>query len=353
MSTDQPRTDTAPVAPALDTLRLAAWLDARGLPGAGAPLDVGYISGGSQNEIFEVARGDARMALRKPPPQAVTSRDAGIVREWRIIEALNGTDVPHTEAIALCDDPDVLGRPFYLMTFVDGWSPMGVPGGLAEPFRSDPSVRAPLAYEMVAGAAHLSGVDWRAAGLGDLGRPDGFHDRQVERWQRFFDRAGGRDLDGMDTATKWLQVHRPIDFVPGIMHGDFQFANVMFARGVPAELAAIVDWEMGTIGDPKLDLAWALRDWPATGEPTSGGTSYIDLAGMPSRDLLLQHYSTISGRQLDDFDYYLVLARWKLAIVLERGFLNAGDDPVLLSFGDTVVDLMRSAAELAETTSYR
>lgn len=342
---------TEAAAPAPDVRRLTEWMDGRGLAGSGSPTVVRLIAGGTQNEIYEVRRGEARMALRKPPQHAVPGRDDGIRREWRILAALLGSDVPHAGAIAACDDATVLGRPFYLMAFVDGWSPMSQPDGLAEPFRSDPSLRGELAYALVGGVARLGAVDWRAAGLGDLGRPDGFHDRQVDRWLAFFAKAGGRlDLDGMDTATAWLRAHRPIDFVPGVMHGDYQFANVMFGHGAPGRLAAVVDWEMGTIGDPKLDLAWALRDWPDSGEPTSAG--YIDLRGMPTRDALLEHYAAMSGRQVDDFDYYLVLARWKLAIVLEQGFRNAGDDPALLGFGETVVDLMHSAAELAESSDY-
>ncbi|WP_375482721.1 phosphotransferase family protein [uncultured Jatrophihabitans sp.] len=326
-------------------------MDAQQVPGHGAPT-VRYVSGGSQNEIFEVERDGVRMALRKPPQTAVAARDDGIRREWRILSALSDTDVPHARAVAMCDDPAVLGRPFYLMEFVDGWSPMGHPDGLAEPFHSDVAARAGLATGLVDGAALLGRVDWRSAGLTDFGRPEGFHDRQVDRWLTFWERTGGRDaIAGMAVATAWLRTHRPIDFVPGIMHGDYQFANVMFRHGAPGTLAALVDWEMGTIGDPKLDLAWALRDWPAAGPPRSAG--YISLVGMPERDALLARYSEVSGRQVDDFDYYLVLARWKLGIVLEQGYQNAGDDPLLQSFGRTVEDLMLAAADLAESTDFR
>src|SRR5690242_16838072 len=110
----------------IDVDKLAAWMDERGLGEHGAPVEHSYISGGSQNEIYEIRRGDLHGALRIPPPFAPDSRDAGIVREWRIIEALEGTDVPHTPAIAASDDPAVLGRAFYIMGFVDGWSPMGI-----------------------------------------------------------------------------------------------------------------------------------------------------------------------------------------------------------------------------------
>jgi aminoglycoside phosphotransferase (APT) family kinase protein len=197
-------------------------------------------------------------------------------------------------------------------------------------------------------------VDWQARGLGDLGRPEGFHERQVDRWTRFFDRIKGRELDGLDVASGWLRAHRPLDYVPGLMHGDYQFANVMFEHGAPARLAAIVDWEMGTVGDPKLDLGWMIQGWPAdTTAPEAATASYVDLHGMPSRDQLVAHYAEVSGRQVDDLDYYLVLAKWKLAIVLEQGFQRAGNDKKLLSFGPIVPNLMRSAAELAESSGYR
>lgn len=348
--------------PALDagqTDRLVAWMDAEGLPGAGAPLSSRFISGGSQNEIFELRRGDLHCAMRIPPATAPADRDRGIVREWRIIEALDGTDVPHTAAVAVCTDPSVLGRTFYLMGFVDGWSPMELEAGpngrqWPEPFHSDDEARRGLAYELVEGIARLGNVDWRACGLEDLGRPDGFHERQVDRWTSFLERIKGRELPGFDEAAAWLRAHRPIDYVPGIMHGDYQFANVMYEHGAPARLAAIVDWEMGTVGDPKLDLGWVVHSWPeetSTGDGSVGG--YVDMRHMPSRSEVLARYSEVSGRQVDDIDYYCVLAKWKLAVVLEQGYQRATEDtPTLQAFGPVVLDLMRGAAELAETTTY-
>jgi aminoglycoside phosphotransferase (APT) family kinase protein len=336
----------------IDVERLAGWLDESGLPGKGEPIEHRYVSGGAQNEIYEIRRGELHCALRIPPTTAPAARDEGIFREWRIIEALGGTDVPHTEAIAVCTDPSVLGRTFYLMEFVDGWSPMGVRGWPA-PFDTDLAARAGLAYQLTEGVALLGRVGWQAKGLHDLGRPDGFHERQVDRWTRYLDRVKGRELPGFETAAAWLRAHKPLDYVPGLMHGDYQFANVMYRHGAPARLAAIVDWEMGTVGDPKLDLAWMLRGWPEdTHAPEAATASYVDLTGMPSRDALVRHYSEVSGRQVDDMDYYDVLAQWKLGVVLEQGFQRAGDNEKLQAFGPMVLDLMKSAAELAETTAY-
>ncbi|MFW0785589.1 phosphotransferase family protein [Gordonia sp. CPCC 206044] len=337
----------------IDLDRLANWMDEAGLPGKGEPIDAEFLSGGTQNEIYSIRRGEQRCVIRIPPTAAPADRDKGILREWRIIEALDGTEVPHTTAIAACEDPSVLGRTFYLMGFVEGWSPMEHKRW-KEPFTSDLSLRAQLGYQLAEGIALLSKVDWRARGLEDLGRPDGFHERQVSRWTGFFERIKGRELDGMDVATRWLEDNRPIDYIPGLMHGDYQFANVMFEDGEPARLSAIVDWEMGTVGDPKLDLAWMVQGWPEdTSAESASESSYVDLRGMPSRDQMVQHYATVSGRQVDDLDYYLVLAKWKLAIVLEQGFQRAGDDHKLQSFGPIVPELMRSAAELAESTDYR
>jgi aminoglycoside phosphotransferase (APT) family kinase protein len=338
----------------IDVERLGAWMDEVELPGTGEPIEHRYVSGGSQNEIYELQRGDLHCALRVPPTSAPAPRDDGIVREWRIIEALDGTDVPHTAAVALCTDRAVLGRTFYLMGFVDGWSPMALTGGWPAPFDTDVHARRGLAYQLVEGIALLSQVDWRAKGLHDLGRPDGFHERQVDRWTAFLERIRGRDLPGFDEAAAWLRAHRPLDYVPGLMHGDYQFANVMYRHGAPARLAAIVDWEMGTVGDPKLDLGWTVQGWPDdTERPDAAAASYVDMAGLPSRDDVIAHYADISGRQVDDIDYYMVLARWKLAVVLEQGYQRAGDDAKLQAFGPMVLDLMQGAAELAATTDYR
>jgi aminoglycoside phosphotransferase (APT) family kinase protein len=337
----------------IDFDRLAAWMDDNGVPGKGDPMETRFLSGGSQNEIYEIRRGEERCVIRIPPAAAPADRDEGILREWRIVHALDGSEVPHTPAVAVCEDKSVLGRPFYLMGFVDGWSPMDHRDWVP-PFDTDETARAGLGYQLAEGIALLSNVDWRARGLEGLGRPENFHERQVDRWSAFFERVKSRELDGMDVASEWLRAHNPIDYVPGIMHGDYQFANVMYEHGAPARLAAIVDWEMGTVGDPKLDLGWMVQGWPQdTAAPEAATSGYVNMLGMPSKDQVVAHYAEVSGRQVDDIDYYVILAKWKLAIVLERGYARAGDDEKLLAFGPLIVDLMRSAAELAESTDYR
>ena len=325
-------------------------MDAEGLAGAGEQVQARFVTGGASNELFEVTRGEHRWALRRPPRLVPEGRNETMLREHRILSALAGTGVPHPAVRAVCDDPSVLGATFYLMDFVDGWSPISEPSW-PEPFASDLTERRGLAFELVEAIAHLSQVDWRARGLEGLGRPDGFHDRQVDRWYAHLERFRFREIPGLDVAGDWLRGHRPRNFEPGIMHGDYQFANVMFHHGGPARLAAIVDWEMGTVGDPLLDLAWVVMGWPDEGEVRTGG--YVDYTGMPNRDELLDHYAKVSGRDVDDIDYYVVLARFKLAIVLEGGYARymagGADNEKMEAFGGVVLDPADQAAELART----
>jgi aminoglycoside phosphotransferase (APT) family kinase protein len=338
----------------LDRHRLERWMDAEGLPGTGSKLTVTPLSGGSQNQLYELRRGTARLVLRGAPAHADPARAARMMREYRLVRALGATDVPHARAHAATDDPAVLGRPFYVMDHVEGWSPL--PSGWPAPFDRDLEARAALAFELVDGIARLARVDWQALGLDGFGRPDGFHERQVDRWVSFLDAYRFRELPGLDTAAAWLRGYRPKTYSPGIMHGDYQFANVMYAPGGPARLAAIVDWEMATVGDPLLDLGWALITWSPEGDGMEHAR-YLDYTGMPPRDALLDHYAKVSGRPVDEIDYYVVLARFKLGIVLEQSVARAaaanGGDPQASPFVHMVPELIRKAAELSRTAVAR
>jgi aminoglycoside phosphotransferase (APT) family kinase protein len=337
-----------------DAERLARWMDAEGLPGQGDRPTLSRLSGGSQNELYLVERGGLRSVLRIPPATADAARMRNQVRELTLLRGLKGTGVPHAELVAGCEDTEVLGAPFYLMKEVIGWSPSG--GQWPAPYDTDPSARPPLAFALVDGAARLARVDWRAQGLEGFGRPENFHDRQVDRWLAFLAEYRFRELPGLDQASEWLRTHRPRHWEPGIMHGDYQFANVMFSHAVPTHLEAIIDWEMTTIGDPLLDLGWALIAWSPEGEDMTAAR-YMPFEGMPPRDELLEHYERVSGRSTEDIDYYVVLARWKLAIVLEKSYARfaagGGTSPAIESFGVLVLELLRKAAELAGSLTTR
>ncbi|WP_156690579.1 phosphotransferase family protein [Mycobacterium sp. Marseille-P9652] len=336
----------------LDAGVLARWLDANDAPGDGETPVLHQLKGGSQNTLYLIERGSgkgaARMVLRMPGARADAARIDGLLREIRLVRALSGTDVPREALIAADDSGDLLGMPFYVMEAIDGWSPMD--GGWRAPFDTDLEARRGLAFELVGGAAKLGRVDWRAQGLEGFGRPDGFHERQVDRWLAFLDSYKVRDLPGLDEAAGWLRHHRPSHYTPGIMHGDYQFANVMFAHGAPARLAAIVDWEMTTVGDPLLDLAWALLGYD--GENPRDDGFYLDMSGMPKRRELLEHYEKLSGLSTENIDYYLVLANWKLGIVLEKTYAAAVrkgnvDPKIKDAFGEMIPRLIATAAELS------
>ncbi len=331
----------------IDKAAFARWMDANGVPGEGELPDLGTMTGGSQNELTVIARGGRKMVMRRPPLGAVEERLDGIRREHRLVRALKGADVPHAEYIAGTDDADLLGMPFYIMDIVDGWSPADLMDW-DEPFKSDMSLRPGLAFELVRGAALLSKVDWKARGLEGFGRPDNFHERQVDRWLAFHQRIECRDLPGLQEAAAWLRTHQPKEWTPGIMHGDYQFANVMYRHGAPAELAAIIDWEMTTIGDPLLDLGWILVHW---GPEADDMDRYLDLEGMPTLEEMCAHYELHSGRSTDDIIYYIVLARWKLGIVLEQSYsrflAGANVNAKVESFGPLVLNLVRKSASLA------
>jgi len=340
------------VAGLVDDERLGRWMDERGLPGAGEPVTSRFISGGASNEIFAIRRGEFEAVLRRPPRVVPEGRNKTMLREYRVLEALNGTDVPHPVAYAACEDTDVLGACFYLMSMVDGWSPMNMGEHWPAPFDTDLGARRGLGFELVEGIARLARVDWRARGLEGFGKPEGFHDRQVDRWLAHLSGFEFRPIPGLDEAAAWLRAHKPSRWEPGIMHGDYQFANVMFGHGAPARLAAIVDWEMATVGDPLLDLGWVMNGWTDPGEDRTRG--YVDQTGLPSRAEVLARYAEVSGRGVTEIDYYVILARFKLAIVLEGGYARVvagdADNPAMAAYERVVLDTMAGAAELAAST---
>jgi len=337
----------------MDIESLSKWMDAEGLPGDGELAEVTPLSGGSQNDLYAITRGGAKMALRRPSQHGIEAGTKVLMREARLLKALAGTDVPHAAFRGATDDLSVIGAPFYMMDLVDGWSPMS--GGWAAPFDTDLEARGGLGIQLVDGAAKMARVDWKAQGLEGFGKPEGFLDRQVDRWLTHLSGFKFRDIPGLDEAARWLRDHQPKSFEPGIMHGDYQFANVMYRTGAPAELAAIIDWEMATIGDPLLDLGWVLVGWPPEGDAMKYAR-YLNYDGMPSRDDMLEHYAKVSGRDVSQVDYYVILARFKLAIVLEasvaRHAKGEADDRVA-RFGPIVLELMEFAASLSRTTSLR
>ena len=350
-----PTRDDAGASGFIDVSRLARWMDDQGVPGTKEQLTLTPIlSDASPNALFEVCRGEERMVLRRSPRLGLHWRGDSLAREYRALRALRDTDVPHPRLLGGSMDADVVGEPFFLMERIDGWNPAS--GGWRPPFDSDLVARGELGLQVVEGLAHLARVDWRRHGLEGFGQPQGFHERQVEEWLGHLAKFQFRELPGLDVAAEWLRRHQPARYEPGIMHNDLRWANVLFGYGLPARLAAIIDWELATIGDPLLDLGRCLMAWPPEGADMEQFRRYEDYEGMPSREQMLERYEAVSGRPTDDIDYYVILARFTLAIPLEDSysrFLRGEKEYAQFgeALGPLVLELSYKAGELARTMS--
>ena len=300
--------------PLVDAARLDDWIGTR-LPGAGEPCAVERMgeATGSGNALFWVRRGEHTFVLRRPPQVVNAPGASDMTREYRILVALEDTPVPHPHPLLLCDDPDVIGVPFLVMERVEGFTPVG---RLPAPY-DQPASRRQLAMAMVDAVADLAAVDWRARGLDGLGKPDGFLERQVGRWLLQLDRYRTRDIPELDFVANWLDRNRPQMSPAAIMHGDYSPYNVMASPSSPERLAAVIDWDTGTVGDPLLDIGHLLARWTEPGEQPVLGIEIEQRDGLPSRVELAQRYADRSGRNLDALRYYEVLSLFKLAIILE------------------------------------
>jgi aminoglycoside phosphotransferase (APT) family kinase protein len=326
------------VAALADPGRLARWLDTH-IPALGTgPLTVKKIHGGTSNVILSLNRGGETLILRRPPAVPPPGSEKSVMREARVLTALRGTDVPHPWCHASCADPDVIGAPFYVMELVEGWPADLSDGKIHDrpPFDTPPHARE-VPFAMVDGLIALANVDYRAVGLEDFGRPDNFLERQVDRWEgqirsykQLYDHEW-RDLPGYALVRDWLRANIPGDFRPGIIHGDVGTPNALFAFDPPCRLTALIDWELSTIADPLLDLAWfcnGIRDDRFPGHVPEKALYNVD--AWPTRQELMAHYAAGTGRSMASFDYYLLLAMFKGGCILEykvaqaaKGILSA------------------------------
>lgn len=311
---------TDPWSPArLDAL--SAWLRAEGI---GAGIDgVEPLTGGTQNIVVRVVVDGRPLVLRRPPLHPRPNSDRTMQREIAVLTTLAGSGVPHPTFVRGCVDLDVLGVVFYLMDDVDGFNP-GTE--VTDAYIRDAGMRHHVGLNYAADLAHLGRARWRGRPLEALQRPGSFLARQVPGFSSLLDsyrKLGGyspESLPDVGSLAQWLQDNRPPDAEPGIMHGDAHLNNVLLRRETP-EVAAFVDWEMCTVGDPLLDLGWILVCWPHDPDPINAGSELAALGGLPDRSEVLAAYreaSGVSARRLDrHLDWYIALACFKLAIVIE------------------------------------
>ncbi|MEZ5165642.1 MAG: phosphotransferase family protein [Acidimicrobiales bacterium] len=325
-------------------------MDDRGL-GRGPLEGLTPLAGGTQNLLLRFTRDGHDYVLRRPPEHKRANSDETMRREARVLAALAGSGVPHPGLIAAEADEGVLGAAFYLMEPVNGFTPTtGLPAFHAD----DPEVRRAMGFSLIDAAAALGRVDPVAAGLADFGRPDGYLERQVPRWQaqlESYAEWGGSwtpEIPHLDAVGDWLEAHRPASFTPGVIHGDYHLGNVMYRHDAP-DLAAVVDWELATIGDPLIDLGLIVAFWPEPGEaPTA--LSVTPWEGFPGIDEMVARYGEGSARDLSAVDWYGVLACYKTGIILEGTHARALAGKAPKSFGDllhaTTVGLFEKAARI-------
>lgn len=307
-----------------DAGRFAAWADTN-LPELGAgPVQSKVLAGGASNIVLQIWRDGAAMVLRRPPKTPRPDSTKIIAREAQVLAALKTTNVPHPAFQRYCEDTGVIGAPFYVMAMVDGF--LGYPlEKLPAPYDKPGEARRSLAFALVDGIARLANVDYQAVGLDGFGKPEGFLERQASRWMSqlaSYKESEGyeqRDIPGLAYVADWLKANTPPMSKAGIIHGDYSLANAMFHHGAPARLAAMIDWELATVGDPLLDLGWVLYAYRGRDEKTPP-SGYFDATDFPYREELADYYAEQTGRSLEHLTYYMVLAQFKLGVIMERQY---------------------------------
>ncbi len=311
--------------PGVDLVALQDWMETNDV-GAGPVELVDRLGGGTQNVMLRLRQGGRDMVLRRGPQHLRATSNDHLVRELGVVEALGRTEVPHPRVIAGCRDPEVLGDAvFYLMEPIDGFNPTVDPPPAVT---ATEETRRRLAFSVVDALATIGNVDHVAVGLADLGHPDGFLERQVPRWRSQLesyaelDGYGGPQLPALEQVATWLEQNRPASHTPGLMHGDFHLANVM-CHGSTGDVVAVVDWEMATIGDPLLDLGWLMATWPRPGRDEILSLPVKPFAEPVGPADLVARYGQRSSRDLSAMDWYVVLACYKLGIVIEGTYARS------------------------------
>jgi aminoglycoside phosphotransferase (APT) family kinase protein len=292
------------------------WLVAN-VPGVRPPLEFALIAGGHSNLTYRVSdAAGRRLVLRRPPLGAVLATAHDMGREHRIIAALAGSGVPVPPALGLCSDPAVNGAPFYVMAFVEGVV-LDLGTTVEKHFR--PEQRRAIGHHVIEVLARLHAVDVDAIGLGDLGRREGYVPRQLKRWRSQWEQSKTRELPAMEEVYEALQSGIPEQHGSGIVHGDYRLGNMLTAAD--AKIAAVLDWELCTLGDPLADLGYLMNNWAEPGEsgPESRGAALAPTVagGFPTRREMLDHYAELTGRDVSGIDYYRAFSYWRLAAIVE------------------------------------
>uniref|UniRef100_A0AAU1M2T2 Phosphotransferase family protein n=1 Tax=Streptomyces sp. NBC_00148 TaxID=2903626 RepID=A0AAU1M2T2_9ACTN len=296
----------------LDLPALRHWFE-RHAPEIEGPVTAELLHGGRSNLTFRLDGPAGSWVLRRPPLGGLTPSAHDMGREFRVVRALWGTDVPVARAVALCEDPDVLGVPFSVVEHVSGT----VLRTRSDLERLPHEGAEACAYALVDAMASLHAVPYEEIGLGRFGRPEGYLGRQVSRWRDQWDRVATRELPDLMHLHGLLAQRLPTESAAAIVHGDVRVDNAILDPDDPGRVRALVDWEMATLGDPLADLALHLVYRDEAFEPVLGGSAASVSDRFPAPADLAERYARVSGRDLGPLDFYLGLGYFKIAVIAE------------------------------------
>ncbi len=301
-----------------DPARLFKWMVDAGLDDLGELRSVQLIAGGRSNLTYRLDFDGGQLVLRRPPLGHVLPTAHDMSREYRVLTALRTSAVPVPYAIAICQDPDVTGAPFYLMKYVDGLVLRTTEDGSRITAEQARQLSELLAQMM----ATIHGVDIDAVGLDSFGRPSGYMARQLIRWQRQWELSKTREIPEYDDLVIRLTAGLPKSADGTLVHGDFRLDNTLVTLGEPTRIAAVVDWEMSTLGDPLADLGLTLSYWADSSDDRSWldinvGAGITAQPGFFSRAEFAARYAELTGRDISGIGYYIAFGYFKLAVVLE------------------------------------
>lgn len=312
---------------ALDRAALEAYLRERELLDAGGALAIEQFPSGFSNLTYLVRAGKGEAArelvLRRPPFGADIATAHDMEREHTILAALDAVYPKAPAPLLFCEDEGVLGAPFYLMERVEGaiLRPDATEKDATEKDAPAPEEMTRFADAFVESFAELHAVDYEAAGLGELGHPEGYVKRQLEGWAKRYRNAKTDDIPAMERVAAWLREHQPPESGAALIHNDFKYDNLVAAPGDWSGVRAVLDWEMATVGDPLMDLGTTLGYWVEPSDPPMMKEMSLNastLPGNPSRRELAEHYAEASGRDLGPLVFYYVYGLFKIAVIIQQ-----------------------------------
>ena len=323
---------------------LIAFLIAGGLE-APADLSAEPVGDGHSNVTFTLS---TNVILRRPPRGPLPPSAHDVLREARLLRALEPTPVRTPRVLAVCDDESVIGAPFYVMEKVEGYV---ITDTIPDPLDNEME-RGRIADELIDALVELHAVDFTAIGLDGFGKPSGYLERQLRRFTGLWEHNRTRELPQVEEVGQWLAANLPDSPPATIVHGDYRLGNTMFAGAAPARLKSIFDWEMATIGDPLADIGYMMVHWIEPNDKVGRFNlqAVTVRPGFPTRQQMIARYEERSGRSMRALDWYVTLAIWKAVVFMEgnykRAVTGATDDPYLKTFGEGVVELAERALEV-------